>query len=136
MNPEQAAPTSNAGIGRQPSAAWTRQAVDGHIRSGVTVAQTIRSTSRGSAPAASSARRAASVPRVAVVSATPANRRSRMPVRVRIHSSEVSIVSVNSSLSTTRSGTQLPVPAVPPASVGPCHHPRLLPGSDSVSGLV
>src|SRR5437763_1288311 len=51
MNPEQAAPTSNAGIGRLPSDAWIRQAVDGHIRSGVTVAQTIRSTSRGATPA-------------------------------------------------------------------------------------
>ena len=44
------------------------------------------------------------------VSVGPTNRRSRMPVRVRIHSSDVSTKFVNHSLGTTRSGTLDPVP--------------------------
>src|SRR5208282_2224440 len=44
------------------------------------------------------------------VSCGPAMRRSRMPVRVRIHSSLVSRVFSNSSLDSTRTGRQLPVP--------------------------
>jgi hypothetical protein len=82
------------------------------MRSGVTVAQTMRSMSSGFNRAESSALRAAVVPRLAEVSPTPAKRRVRMPVRVRIHSSDVSRlrVSANSSFGTIRAGKQLPVP--------------------------
>ncbi len=51
----------------------------------------------------------AKVPEVSVGST---KRRSRMPVRVRIHSSEVSTKFVNQSFGTTRSGTLLPVPMI------------------------
>jgi len=88
-------------LGRQPSAAWMRQALDGTIVCGVTVAQTIRSTSSGPIPAASRAARLALTPRVKVFSSGPAMRRSRMPVRVRIHSSLVSSDGGKSSLRTT-----------------------------------
>ena len=86
----QAADRSNAGIGRQPSAGLDDAGVDGHMWSGVTVAQTIRSRSSGVRPAAARALRDAVIARVPAVSFGPTNRRSRMPVRVRIHSSEVS----------------------------------------------
>jgi hypothetical protein len=51
-----------------------------------------RSMVCGSSPALSSAARPAWVASVAVLSPGPANRRSRIPVRSRIHSSEVSTI--------------------------------------------
>jgi hypothetical protein len=96
----------------RPSAAATKQAVDGNAISGVIVPQTIRSTSLGSRPAASSARRAAAVPRTAVDSPGPAMRRSLMPVRCVIHSSFVSTIVDRSSFVRRFSGTKLPVPAM------------------------
>jgi len=80
------------------------QAVEGSHRSGVAV-ETIRmSTSIGSMPAFSMALRAARAPISAALMSGSAMRRSRMPVRVRIHSSEVSTISSSSSFVRTRSG--------------------------------
>ena len=73
--------------------------------SGVMVATMIRSISAAVTPAAAIARRAASSAMSEVVSAGPAIRRSRMPVRVVIHSSEVSTMRSRSALVITRSGT-------------------------------
>ncbi len=87
-----------------PSAACTRSAVAGKASSGVLVARMIASTSAGSAPASASAARAAAVPMNAAVSCGAAMWRWRMPVRSRIHSSDVSTVRASSSLLTTRSG--------------------------------
>ena len=52
----------------------------------------MRSTASGATSARSSALRQASIDIVAVVSPGPAMCRSRMPVRVTIHSSEVSTI--------------------------------------------
>ena len=70
----------------------------------------IASTSPGSIEAAASACRAAASPRSTPVSPGEIHRRSRIPVRVRIHSSLVSISSANSALVTVRSGNARPVP--------------------------
>ena len=80
------------------------QAVDGNTMSGVVVATMMRSTSAGAMPRQASALRAACSARSDVVSAGAAMCRSRMPVRVRIHSSLVSTVRDSSSLVTTRAG--------------------------------
>ena len=58
--------------------------------SGVTVAQMTRSISDGSAPASASASRTAGRAMSLSASSCVAIRRSRIPVRSRIHSSEVS----------------------------------------------
>jgi hypothetical protein len=76
------------------------------------VASTISPTASASIPAAASARRAASVASVAVVSPSPAMWRKRMPVRSTIHSSDVSTVSVSSAFETRRFGNAEPVPAM------------------------
>ena len=55
---------------------------------------------------------AAAKPMAEVSSPSAAMRRSRMPVRAAIHSSEVSTVRDNSSLVTTREGTLEPVPRI------------------------
>ena len=86
------------------------QAFAGVIRSGVTVAQMIKSRSIPSSLAIARAFFAAMMPRLAEVSPGPTNRRSRMPVRLRIHSSEVSTMETKSSLRTIRAGRLLPVP--------------------------
>ena len=82
-----------------------RHAVAGKSMSGVTVATIRTSTASGPRPRASIRRRTASAPITDVVSPGAPTRRSRMPVRVAIHSSEVSRVRVSSALVTTRSGT-------------------------------
>ena len=73
--------------------------------SGVTVATMIRSTCDASSPAGSSASRAAGRQRSESACPGSAIRRSRIPVRSRIHSSEVSIIVESSSFVMTRSGT-------------------------------
>ena len=73
--------------------------------SAVTVATITRSIVAGSIPAISSARRHAGSERSDIASSGPTIRRSRMPVRSRIHSSEVSTCAASSSFVTTRSGT-------------------------------
>ena len=79
--------------------------------SGVHVATTMRSSCSGEMPALASARRAAAVARSEVASPSAAKRRSRMPVRSRIHSSFVSRNDANSAFGTTRSGSAEPTPA-------------------------
>jgi hypothetical protein len=79
-------------------------AVAGKPWSGVEVATTIASTSSAVAPAAARADRAAAAPMKAAVSWAAAIRRSAMPVRSRIHESDVSIRRASSALVSTRSG--------------------------------
>src|SRR5579875_1582471 len=109
--PVQAALTSKAGMVRQPRPAWSIQAAEGTIISGVTVAQIIMSTSAGSSSADSMALREAARPRLTEVSWRAAIRRSAMPVRVRIHWSEVSRLVGKSPLRKDRTGKLLPVPS-------------------------
>ena len=71
-------------------ASFTSAAVDGIQKSGVRVASRIRSISSGSIPAVRIARIAATAAMEAVVSCAAATRRSRIPVRDTIHSSDVS----------------------------------------------
>ena len=87
-----------------PIASFTSAAVAGIWKSGVSVASRIRSMSSGSRPATAIARSAATAPIEAVVSSGPATRRSRIPVRVTIHSSDVSTICSRSALVRTRSG--------------------------------
>ena len=68
--------------------------------------------SSASRPAVAMARFAAMAPIVAVVSCGPATRRSRMPVRVRIHSSDVSTMRSRSALVRTPSGAYMPQPVI------------------------
>ena len=72
-------------------------------RSGDTVPSTIESSSSGAMPASASACRDA-VSQSDTSDSSRATRRSRMPVRSRIHSSEVSSVLDRSSLVTTVAG--------------------------------
>ena len=90
----------------------TKQAVAGKRMSGVDVQTIIRSNSFGDIFADSRATLAASIARVDEDSFSPAMRLSRIPVRVRIHSSEVSRVFSRSSLVRTFSGRNMPVPAI------------------------
>ena len=64
----------------------------------------IRSMSSGSRPAVWIARSAATAAMDAVVSSAAATRRSRMPVRVTIHSSDVSTIRSRSALVRTCAG--------------------------------
>ena len=72
--------------------------------SGLHVATVTRSMSEGSSPLAASAFAPAASAMSATVSSSRANRRSRMPTRVLIHSSLVSTSLARSSLVTTLSG--------------------------------
>ena len=63
------------------------------------------SSSAAAIPASARMRSAATIPRSLEAWDGSAKRRSRMPVRARIHSSEVSTRSSSSALVTTRSGT-------------------------------
>ena len=80
--------------------------------SGVTVATTIRSMAEASTPACSRAAVAAGSARSESASLGAATRRSRIPVRSRIHSSEVSTIFAISSFVITRSGTCDPMPVI------------------------
>ena len=90
-----------------PSLRWKKTPVPGKRWSGESVAKITICTSRGVIPASSSARFAASTPRSDEPMPLPGSTqcRSRMPVRSRIQSSEVSIHWRRSSLVTTRAGT-------------------------------
>src|SRR5262245_46471157 len=70
------------------------------------------STSEGSNHAISSARRAATTARSDEASPAATMRRSWMPVRSRIHSSDVSTIFSRSKLVITPSGTCIPVPTM------------------------
>ena len=102
--PLQTACTSNAAPRLRPRFAWMRVAVAGKVSSGVEVAQTIMSSSSAAISARASACSAAFDPRSEVNSPSSASRRSRMPVRCLIHSSEVSTRRARSPLLMTRDG--------------------------------
>ena len=88
-----------------PSPCWTKQAVAGKGMSPVTVAQMIRSRSPASTFASARAAFAAASAIIEVVSPSPMTRRSLMPVRWTIHSSEVSMTFSKSALVITFDGT-------------------------------
>ena len=106
MKPLQAAFTSIAAQ-FSPSSFAIIGADAGISRSGVVVARTRKSMSPTRSPASSIALRPAMTPRE---TAEPPMRRSRMPVRSAIHSSEVSSVRESSSFVTMRSGRAMPQP--------------------------
>ncbi len=112
MKPVQAAEMSKAAARGAPIAAWIWVAVAGNGVSGVTVAQITRSTSSPPTPAISRARREAGRAKSDSASSSRAMRRSRIPVRVTIHSSEVSTIFSRSALVSIWSGTDMPVPTI------------------------
>src|SRR5438477_318448 len=112
MKPVHPAERSYAAASVAPIASATSAAVEGNTMSGVTVATMTRSTSLPSTPACASASRAAGSARSESASSAAAIRRSRMPVRSTIHSSEVSTYCESSSFFTTRSGTLQPSPVM------------------------
>src|SRR5438552_3398310 len=99
------------------SLSWRTQAVAGKIMSGVTVATMMRSSSSAPTPRLSRASRAAGRASALVGVPGGATWRSRIPVRVRIHSSEVSTIFSRSALVITRAGTWRPT-AVMAARIG------------------
>src|SRR5947209_2939980 len=110
MNPEQPAERSNAAALRAPSWSWMMQALAGIGMSGVTDAQITRSRSPGPTPEARRASRAARLAKNDIGSSSRAIRRSRIPVRVVIQSSEVSTILSRSALVRILSGRHDPVP--------------------------
>ncbi len=87
-----------------PKRLCTIVAADGNVRSAVDVATMIASMSSAARLAAESAFSAALAARSDVVSPSAAKWRRSIPERERIHSSEVSTLSSNQLLGTTRSG--------------------------------
>ncbi len=83
--------------------------MDGKGTSGVIVATISRSISAGVRPARSNALAAALAPMSEGFSPGPAIRRSAMPERVLIHSSEVSTILDSSALVSVRSGVWTPM---------------------------
>src|SRR5437773_694710 len=112
MKPEQPAARSKAAASRAPRLSWMMQAVAGIGMSGVTVAQITRSTSRPGMPAAARASSAARVAKLDMYSCFSAMRRSEIPVRVVIHSFEVSTILSRSVLVSTLAGREEPVPRI------------------------
>ncbi len=113
MKPAQAAEMSNAAEpGRAPSFCCTVTATAGIGMSGLMVPTMMQSIWLGSISAVSQARRPASAARSDVERPSSRMRRAPMPVRSRIHESEVSTSFERSSLVNTLSGTALPVPAM------------------------
>ena len=90
MKPEQTACTSKAAPCVMPSPACTVVAVAGNVSSGVVVQHDHEIDSPASMPAPWRGACSAPDARSEVFSPSAAMRRSRMPVRLRIHSSEVS----------------------------------------------
>jgi hypothetical protein len=93
-----------------PSSNCTAEAVFGTCSSAEHVPSTIRSTSRASSRAHASARAAATCD--SVVMGTCEMRRSRIPVRLTIHSSLVSRNVARPALSRTAGGMHLPQPVM------------------------
>ncbi len=89
---------------------WTTDAVEGITESPLQVAKRIRSTSFTDLPAAANARWAATAASSEV--STWLIRRSLIPVRVVIHSSEVSTSCSRSWLVRTLGGMHLPQPVI------------------------
>src|SRR4029450_5092318 len=101
--------------------------------SGGTVATMIRSSSSGFTPARSSAVRAAGRARSVMACSGAAIRRSLMPVRSMIHSSDVSTSSASSSFVSTRSGTYVPRPVIDTGA--PLERPIIGASSSAVAAL-
>ena len=93
-----------------PSALATTGAAFGVMSSGVIVATSTRSTSRGSTPASWSALRPAKVAYSDSVSCGSARRRDLMPVRFWIQASSTPMRSAIAPLGTTSGGTWWPRP--------------------------
>src|SRR5262245_42165829 len=110
--PVQAANMSKATARVAPSFCWSVQAQEGRMRSGVVVATRMQSTWSAVSPAASSARWQATSARSDDACSGAAIRRSRIPVRSTIHSSEVSTMRSRSALVSRFSGTYIPVPVI------------------------
>ena len=104
-NPLHAALKSKPHAFLAPALCPIKLAVDGNSMSGVTVAQMMRSMSMGSSPDFSHSDLTASAPmsEVALLGSFKM-RRSSIPVRVRIHSSEVSTIFSKSWLVSLSSG--------------------------------
>ncbi len=112
MNPVHCCRMSRAGISGTPSFAWRKQAVPGKKWSGLSVATSSMSMSSFDTPASARAALAASRARSAVDVSGSTQCRCRMPVRSTIHSSDVSMYPVSSSLVTTRGGRNPPTPVI------------------------
>src|SRR6266436_2719030 len=110
--PEQAAERSKPQAFFAPMRSCTRQAVAGKNMSGVTLASTIRSISAGSVLVCASTALAASVAMCEVAVPFSTTWRSRMPVRVTIHSSLVSTIFSRSALVITLGGTYPATPVI------------------------
>src|SRR5581483_4598803 len=96
-----------------PSLSWTIEAVEGRKWSGEQVATMMRSRSRGLVLAILRAWRAERSARSEVASPWAIRWRCLMPVRLVIHSSEVSRpLATRSSLVTTLGGTYIPQPVI------------------------
>ena len=112
INPEHAACKSIAGASSL-SLFCTRQAVEGHVKSGVKVPTINRSMSEAETLAAAIARRAASTARSLVDSDSAANRRCLMPVLRSIHPGSNPYRDSSSSFVTMREGTYDPIERIP-----------------------
>jgi len=99
-----AAPTSNAAAFLAPRIAWRSHAWEGSSRSGEQVATTTACTSSAVSSVSARTCSAAALAMQAFDSSAPATRRSRIPVRSRIHWSDVSSIFENSSFVSTRFG--------------------------------
>src|SRR5207342_501596 len=109
--PAHAAFTSKAGQDN-PSFCWTNTAVAGNGTSPVTLAQTIRSICSAEIWAVARAILDASTARSDVRVPSSAKRRASIPVRSRIHSSDVSMRDSNHVFGTTRGGSDEPTPVM------------------------
>ena len=104
IKPAHTACTSNAGQPEIPNLCCTIVAVEGNCISGVAVATMIKSILSGETFASANAKRAAAAAKSLVFSFSAAIWRALIPVRVVIHSSEVSIFCAKSSLVTRLAG--------------------------------
>ena len=104
IKPAHTACTSNAGQPSMPNLCCTMVAVAGNCISGVAVATIIKSISCAGTLASSNAFKAACTAKSLVFSLSAAKWRALMPVRVVIHSSDVSIRFAKSSLLTRLAG--------------------------------
>src|SRR5277367_961680 len=111
-NPEHAAERSKPQAFLAPMRSCTRQAVAGNIMSGVTLARTISSMSAGSVLVFASSALAASVARCELATSLSAMWRSRMPVRLRIHSSLVATTFSRSAFVSTFGGRKPATPVI------------------------
>jgi len=95
---------SRAGVAVRPRSAAMQPAGPGQKRSGEPLATRMRPRSSGATPALARQSRAARWPRVPMVSAVSAKRRSRMPDCEKIQSGSTPSWGASSSFETMRSG--------------------------------